>query len=151
MESLQRKYKTKLTRVLLVYAFPLELPSLFPIGSQVKVESLKFQGICWNGCNSSIAFLSVLQMGEGFPHHISGKGSESWAGFVLPSCYRFLSARLVPGGTGSASRFFPSELECMFHPEGAELRHERGDSEKYHVYRAWLLRPCVSGNKGKLN
>lgn len=144
MEFLKRKYKTKLTRFLLVYALPLKLPSLFPIGSQVKVESLKFQGIWWNGWNSSIAFLSVLQMWEGFPHHISGKGAESWEGFVLLSCYRLLSACLVLWGTGPASRFFLSELECMFHPEGAELRHERGDLGKYSVYSAQLLRPWVS-------
>lgn len=57
--------KIELARFLLVYVFPSVLPSLFSVGSQVKVESLKFQGICWNGWDSRIAFLSVLQVEGG--------------------------------------------------------------------------------------
>lgn len=70
--------KTELTRFLLVYVSPSLFPSLFSVGSQVKVESLKFQGICWNGWDSRIALLTVLPFGVGeFPCHITRKGAVS--------------------------------------------------------------------------
>lgn len=105
------------------------LRSLLPFGSKVKVKSLKFQGICWNGWDSRIAFLSGLRLGVGgwFPCHIARKGAESWEGFVLVNCYRIAFSSAPPASDGLPAEFFPSELECVAYPERAELRPAKGD------------------------
>lgn len=125
MEWLKGNYKTELTRVLLIYVFPLEFPSLSPLVLKWRWKVWSSKESAGTGRTSSIAFLSVLQMGEGFPQAFLVKGQGLGRDLCSPVVAELLSAWLLPWGTRPASRFFPSELEWMAHPEGAELRHER--------------------------